>query len=322
MLEQELIQKYFTKHQAACGTVDVSVGDDAAIVNPPEDSKLVITTDTLNVGVHFHADCNPQFIGHKSLAVSLSDIAAMGAKPLWATLNLSLPDIDHQWLQDFSDGIYQLADAHKLRIVGGDIVKGPLSITVQVIGSLPEQRKLLRCACEIGDLIYVTGYLGDAALGLKLINNNFKSELNSNDRDYFLMCLHKPMPRFDISAHIVKYAHSAIDISDGFLIDLQRILSMSNKGAIIDLEKIPISRAMLRMVNHVDDVKELLIGGEDYELIFTIKQKDQIKLERYFNSEKILVSKVGKIISGSGISLFDNNQPTQLPKSFGFDHFS
>ena len=322
MSEQELIQKYFSRHRAACETVDVSIGDDAAIVNPPEDSRLVITTDTLNEGVHFYPDCKPQDIGHKSLAVSLSDIAAMGARPLWATLNLSLPNIDHQWLKYFSDGLYQLADAYNLKIVGGDLVKGPLSITVQVVGCLQNHQKLLRDACQEEDLIYVTGYLGDAAQGLKLIKNDSTLQSKFDEQNYFLERLLKPMPRLDVSSHIVEYAHSAIDISDGFLIDLQRMLSVSNKGAHINLDMIPISRAMQGVIKHIGDVKDLLVGGEDYELIFTIKPDDQIRLENYFSSKKIMVSEIGKIVTGSGISLFSNNQLSELPENFGFDHFS
>jgi len=320
--EQELIQKYFSRHLTACETVDVGVGDDAAIVNPPKDSKLVVTTDTLNEGVHFYPDCKPQDIGYKSLAVSLSDIAAMGARPLWATLSLSLPTIDNQWLKHFSDGLYLLADEYNVKIVGGDLVKGTLSITVQVIGCLHNHEKLLRDACQVDDLIYVTGYLGDAALGLKLIENVFKLPLSSNDQNYFLTRLHRPKPRLDVSAHIAEYAHSAIDISDGFLIDLQRMLSVSNKGANIYLDKIPVSHAMQGVIKQVEDVKNLLVGGEDYELIFTIKPNDQIRLESYFSAEKIMVNKVGEIVAGSGISLFNNNQLTKVPSHIGFDHFS
>lgn len=322
MSEKTLIQKYFSRHQAACETVDVSVGDDAAIVYPPEDSKLVITTDTLNAGVHFYADCKPQDIGHKSLAVSLSDIAAMGARPLWATLNLSLPNIDHQWLKYFSDGLYQLADSYNLKIIGGDLVKGPLSITMQVIGCLHNHQKLLRNTCQVEDLIYVTGCLGDAALGLKLIKNDSILQLNHDDRNYFLTRLHKPTPRLDVSEHIVDYAHSAIDISDGFLIDLQRMLSASIKGANIYLDKIPVSRAMQGVIKNAEDIKNLLVGGEDYELIFTIKPDDKIRLEEYFSSEEIIVSEVGKIVAGSGISLINNDQLSELPENLGFDHFS
>ena len=322
MSEQELIQKYFSRHQSACETVDVSVGDDAAVVNAPENSKLVVTTDTLNVDVHFYPDCNPQYIGHKSLAVNLSDIAAMGAKPLWATLSLSLPNVDHDWLKEFSDGFYALADMYGLKIIGGDLVKGPLSITFQVIGCIYNDQKLLRSACQIDDLIYVTGYLGDAALGLRLINNNSKLDVSDSERDYFIQRLHKPMPRLDVSTHIVEYAHAAIDISDGFLIDLQRILAMSNKAAQIDLEKIPVSNAMKDKINHSNDIKNLLVGGEDYELLFTINPKDRARLEKHFKKENIIVTEVGKIVEGIGVSLLNNNKMTELPHITGFDHFS
>lgn len=322
MSEQELIQKYFSRHQAASETVDVSVGDDAAVVDPPENSKLVVTTDTLNVDVHFYPDCKPQYIGHKSLAVSLSDIAAMGAKPLWATLSLSLPNVDHNWLKDFSDGFYALAEMHELKIIGGDLVKGPLSITFQVIGCIHNNQKLLRNECKIDDLIYVSGYLGDAALGLELINNNSNLDISKSEREYFIQRLQKPFPRLDVSAHIVEYAHAAIDISDGFLIDLQRILTMSNKAAQINLEKIPVSNTMKNNINHSNNIKNLLVGGEDYELIFTIDPKDKARLENYFDKENILVTEVGNIVAGKGITLLNKFKPTDLPVIIGFDHFS
>ncbi|MGH1537002.1 MAG: thiamine-phosphate kinase [Gammaproteobacteria bacterium] len=321
MSEQDIIQKYFSRHQKACETVDVSVGDDAAIVIPPKESKLVLTTDTLNEGVHFYPDCEPKFIGHKSLAVSLSDVASMGATPLWATLNLSLPKINHKWLKEFSDSLYSLADNCGLKIVGGDLVKGPLSITVQVIGGLSNNEILLRSACQVDDLVYVTGALGDAALGLTLAKNNLNQTMSNDCRNYFLTRLHMPTPRLDVARHIVDYAHAAIDISDGFLIDLQRMLNMSNKAAEIELTHIPISDAMQQKVKNVEDIKNLLTGGEDYELIFTINAQDKNRLERFAKTENIIVTEVGIIANGSGISLTHQGIPTELPKISGFDHF-
>jgi thiamine-monophosphate kinase len=320
--EQELIQKYFSRHQTTYETVEVGVGDDAAIVNSQDYSKLVITTDTLNVDVHFYADCRGEHVGHKSLAVSLSDIAAMGATPLWATLSLSLPNIDHEWLEKFSNGLYNLADQHNVRLVGGDLVKGPLSITVQVIGYLKTQQQLLRSGCQEDDLIYVSGYLGDAAMGLSILKKNSKLPLSKNDENYFLKKLHTPTPRFDVSNHIAEYATSAIDISDGFLIDLQRMLSMSNKAAVIEVEKIPVSDVMQNNTEDISGVDNLLIGGEDYELIFTIKPEHKIRLEKYFAAENILVTEIGKVEVGSGISLIHNGQGSTLPAISGFDHFS
>jgi thiamine-monophosphate kinase len=320
--EQELIEKYFSRHQPLTEMVEVSVGDDAAVVIPPKDSKLVISADTLNAGVHFYQDCEPLTVGHKSLAVSLSDIAAMGAAPLWATLSLSLPNVEHKWLKEFSDGLYSLADTYNTRIVGGDLVKGPLSITVQVIGHIKGNRKLLRNACQLGDSIYVTGYIGDAAYGLKLLQGLITPETLKKNRDYFLTRLQMPKPRLDVSKHIVEYANAAIDISDGFLIDLQRMLAMSNKAAKIELRDIPISAEMRELINETQDIKDLLIGGEDYELIFTINQKDKDKLEKHFATENILITEVGRIIEGNGITLVDEGAITKLPVNFGFDHFS
>ncbi len=321
MSEQALIQKYFSRHQSACNNVEVSVGDDAAIVCPQPDTRLVVTTDTLNAGVHFHPDCNPEYIGHKSLAVNLSDIAAMGATPLWATLSLSLPDINHDWLAKFSNGFYTLADRYNLKLVGGDMVKGPLSNTTQVIGSLENNQGLLRSNCEIDDLIYVTGFIGDAAIGLKILENNYHAELTTIDKDYFLKRLHMPSPRLDISEIIKTYAHAAIDISDGFLIDLQRMLTASNKGANISLENIPVSDVLKKQINVENDIKDLLTGGEDYELIFTISAKDKNMLETHFQNENIILTEVGNIVAGSDISMFNGGMPTELPEIKGFDHF-
>ncbi len=320
MSEQELIEKYFSQHQTACESVQVSVGDDAAIVNPPKESRLVITTDTLNSGIHFFTDSNAKFLGHKSLAVSLSDIAAMGAMPLWSTLNLSLPEIDHEWLKNFSDGLYEQADAHNVKIVGGDIVRGPLSITVTIIGYLKLEQHLLRSNCEINDLIYVTGYLGDAAFGLKLLKDNIN--IDKKDREYFLTHFQQPKPRLDVSQHLANISKSAIDISDGFLLDMHRMLSMSKKGAVIDVNKIPISKPLEKYLNQFITLDEVLTGGEDYELIFTIKPDDKDKLENCFSEHKIIITQIGEIVTGSSMNLLRDNTPINLPKHFGFDHFS
>ena len=322
MSEQELIRKYFSRHQSASGTVEIGVGDDAAVVDPPYSSKLVITTDTLNVGVHFYANCKAEYVGHKSLAVNLSDIAAMGAVPLWATLSLSLPKIDHAWLTGFSDGLYTLAEQHNVMLVGGDLVKGPLSITIQIIGYIENRQALLRSGCQKDDLIYVSGYLGDAAMGLKILEKKSKSQLSKNDEKYFLNKLYSPSPRFDVSVDIAEHATSAIDISDGLLIDLQRMLSMSNKAAKIDVEKIPVSDEMRNYIKDSNDMDDILISGEDYELIFTIQPQDKIELEQYFSTKNILVTEIGKIEEGSGIVLKHKGLDYKLPTKTGFDHFS
>lgn len=321
MSEQQLIEKYFTRHQTACDSVAVSVGDDAAVLNFPKDAKLVVTTDTLNEGVHFYTDCEANYIGHKSLAVSLSDIAAMGAMPLWATLNLSLPTIDHLWIEKFSTGLYELADLHNVKIVGGDLVRGPLSITLTVIGSINSEKQLLRSNCQVDDLIYVTGSLGDAAFGLKLINND-KLTASQEERDYFLACLYKPTPRLDASQLLVKFANAAIDVSDGFLLDIQRMLTLSNKGAEINVDKMPVSKPLRKYLNNIINIEDILISAEDYQLVFTINPKDKDRLEMMFCAQNIKITEVGKIIAGTNLKLFDAGKLVNLPKCLGFDHFS
>jgi thiamine-monophosphate kinase len=319
--EQEIIDKYFSRHQSDHETVDQSVGDDAAVVKPPKDTKLVITTDTLNVNVHFFEDCKAEYVGFKSLSVSLSDIAAMGACPLWATLSLSLPDVNHKWLENFSAGLYELADLHQVKLVGGDLVKGPLSITIQVIGYLYSKQSILRSTCNVDDLIYVTGNLGDAAFGLKILTNK-NMQISQKEQDFFLDKLYKPFPRLDASKLISNYANAAIDISDGFLIDLNRVLSSSNKGAEINLDNMPISEQLQYHLDTNFSLAEILTGGEDYQIIFTINSMQKNKMEKEFNANNIKISEIGKIVKQQEIKLFKNGAPMELPINLGFDHFS
>ena len=285
-------------------------------------------------------DCKAEYVGHKSLAVNLSDIAAMGAMPLWATLNLSLPEIDHSWLEEFSNGFYALADQHDVKLIGGDLVKGPLSITIQITGYIEDQQVLLRSGCQIDDLVYVSGYLGDASMGLNILKNsihksntlNSKSKLQYSDNEerYLLTKLHTPTPRFDISMHIAQYATSAIDISDGLLIDLQRILSMSDKAAVINVEDIPISDVMRNHIQDKQDIDNVLMGGEDYELIFTINPQDKNKLEQYFSAKNILITEIGRVTRKvkermkecPDIILLNHGKDYEFPSHSGFDHFS
>ena len=320
MSEQEIIEQYFSRHQIADETVVVGIGDDAAIVNPPDNSRLVITTDTLNEEVHFYKDCDAQYVGHKSLAVNLSDIAAMGAIPLWATLNLSLPEINHAWLKNFSNGLYALADQFDVKIIGGDLVKGPLSVTLTVIGYLNSESQLLRSTCQTDDLIFVTGSIGDAAFGSKLINDK-KLKLNKDEHSYFTKRLYQPVPRLDVSQSLVGVANSAIDLSDGFLIDLKRILSMSLKGAIIDIDKIPISKLLQPFIGSEISLEEVLCSGDDYQLLFTVSPSKQKTLEKIFFDKNILITQVGKIVEEKNITLMQGDNVVSLPGKLGFDHF-
>ena len=321
MSEQEIIARYFSKHSAGA-SVEVGIGDDGAVVKPPENSKLVIATDTLNEGTHFDSGCLPEHLGHKALAVNLSDLAAMGAAPLWATLNLSLPDAEHDWLERFSRGLFSLADRYGIRIVGGDLVRGPLSISVQAVGYLESGRMLARSYAKPGDLIYVSGTIGDAALGLKLHRHAQDYTISKLDREYFALRLSKPEPRVDIGLGIVTCANAAIDVSDGFLCDLQRILLMSKTGAQINMDQIPLSDAMQRQLNTDKDWAVVLSGGEDYELIFTTNPEYSDAIDAVSEKINCPITQVGQITQGSDIELLKAGLRVTLPDELGFDHFA
>ena len=302
--------------------MDVGIGDDAAIVTPPKNAKIAVTTDTLNEGVHFHADHSPEHLGHKALATGLSDLAAMGAEPLWATLNLSLPRIDHPWLEGFARGLFSLADRYDVKIVGGDTIKGYLSVSLQVIGGLRNGEALTRAAAEVDDLIYVSGTVGDAAMGLALRDGHvLNGEMSQTDRDYFAARFHTPDPRVTLGTKIAAFAKAAIDVSDGLLMDLQRVLSASGTGAVIDVGRVPLSAAMQRRFEQLPDWRVPLPGGEDYELVFTVEEGHADRLRRLSREVDCPVTEIGRIVKGKAITLTQQGSPVALPAKLGFDHF-
>ena len=320
MSEQEIIAQYFSCHQP-CATVEIGIGDDAAVVVPPDNAKLVITTDTLNAEVHFRSTCAPGHIGYKALAVNLSDLAAMGATPLWGTINLSLPKIDHDWLKGFSQGLFSLADQHTIKIIGGDLVKGPLSISIQVIGYLHSNRVLSRSTAQVDDLIYVSGTIGDASMGLRCNEIIKRMHLSNSEQEYITLRLDQPEARISLGLEIAKVANAAIDLSDGLLMDIQRIISMSKVGAIIDIEKIPVSKVMQQYLSNTNDWPTLVTGGEDYEICFTINKKYAEEVDSISEKTNCPITEIGKIVQNKGIQLVRAGQPVKMPKQLGFDHF-
>ena len=320
MPEQDIIAKYFSKHTSAAN-VDVGIGDDAAIVTPPRDSKLVITTDTLNEDVHFNSNADPSHLGHKCLAVSLSDLAAMGSSPLWATLNLSLKNIDHNWLNQFSNGLFSLADKYKIIVIGGDLVNGPTSFTVQAIGCIKTDVILTRSSAKDGDLIYVSGTIGDAVLGLKLLNKSCEIDISNHDKDFYICKYSKPEPRLDLGQELLNVANAAIDVSDGLLIDLERILSSSKVGADLYLEKIPYSTFIENQYSGQDHWQELLTGGDDYEILFTCDEARQAEIEKIRDKLNCRVTQIGKINDSGKLKICKNGIRQEIPKSLGYDHF-
>lgn len=312
MNEFAVIQHYFTKQNISRNDVTLGIGDDAAIVTPPPNQQIVITTDTLVGGVHFPEQTLPFDIGFKSLAVNLSDLAAMGATPAWVTLALTLPTIDEAWLNDFSRGFFNLASEHKTQLIGGDLTRGPLTITIQAHGFTPSGQAIQRNKAKPGDFIYVTNTLGDAAAALAILQN--KIHFSKIDQPSFFEKLNRPIPQIKIGTELRKVANAAIDISDGLIADLGHILEKSNVGAIIDVDLIPLGNALQNHFSQEDALSFALNGGDDYELCFTVPIE-----------KKNLVPKnctcIGKITDTKKLDLqFSNGTPYHLRQA-GYQHF-
>jgi thiamine-monophosphate kinase len=317
--ESELIQRYFlTKPQRA--DVIVGIGDDGAVIRPPPQQDLVTSVDTLNEGVHFSSRTDPAAIGHKALAVNLSDLAAMGAEPAWATLALTLPAPNEAWLEGFSQGLLRLADQFKVNLVGGDLTRGPLTITLQVIGLVPHGMAICRSGARAGELIFVTGTVGDAGLGLAATQN--ARELAPRNLDYCLFRLDKPAPRITAGLALRDVASAAIDISDGLSTDLGRILDASGVGASIELAGIPLSAAARAVFDNEVDWNLVLNAGDDYELLFTVPAAGVDALKRQLVWLDCPVSHIGYIEQRAGLRYTKQGVTHALDVSTGYDHFA
>lgn len=321
MKEFELIRTYFTGRGHVRKDVVLGVGDDAALTKVPEDKLLVVATDTMVENVHFFNDADARSVGHKCLAVNLSDFAAMGAEPAWASVALTLPNADEQWVKGFSDGLYEVADYYNVQIIGGDTTKGPLTVTVSLKGFVQEDNVLLRSGAKVGDWIYVTGSLGDSALAV---------DARLNPKHLPQNALKKAQEKFDYpSARIAagqllrKVATSALDVSDGVLQDLGHILHASDVAACIHVDKLPISDNVREAVSEEEAIKLALIGGEDYELLFTIPEERKVYLEQNATAMGVKSTCIGQIKSGEGkISLKKDGEPYPMPEISGYQHFT
>lgn len=319
MGEFDLIKRYFSHHKGL-NRPDIlqTVGDDCAITTIPAGHQLAITTDTLVSGTHFLPDINPIDLAYKSLAVNLSDLAAMGATPKWISLALTLPEIDHQWLNLFSQSFFQTLDRYQVALIGGDTTKGPLSLTLTAQGFIPTGKGLFRHKAQVGDLIFVSGTLGDSAAGLSLLLNHTAS---SKADDYLLERHLRPTPRIELGQLLSAFSQCAIDISDGLLADLGHILERSQCGARLDVEKLPLSHELLNSFNEYEAEYFALCGGEDYELCFTVPKQHYTAVQTLAESLNTPCRCIGEIIAEPQLILLKHQQPYTLPDRAGFDHF-
>ena len=319
MGEFDLIKRYFLR-KSLQNDVILSVGDDCAITSIPTGYQLAITTDTLVEGTHFLPSISPADLAYKSVAVNLSDLAAMGATPAWMSLALTLPEIKEEWLAEFSQSLFAILDRYGVSLIGGDTTKGSLSITLTAQGFLPENQGLFRHQAKVGDWIFVSGFLGDSAVGLDLLLQNRKIE-NESDRYFIQRHLH-PTPRVELGLALRSFSCCALDISDGLLADLEHILERSQVGAEIYLENLPLSHYLCTQYEQTQAEKFALTGGEDYELCFTVSEEKREEMEQVLRSQGIKVTCIGKILpQTSGLNLLKNGEKVTLPEHCGFDHF-
>ena len=317
--EFSLIERYFSSGTAVRDDVLLGVGDDAALLAPRAGESLALSLDTLVEGVHFPVNTSPEDVGYKSLAVNLSDMAAMGAEPAWMLLGLTLPNADEVWLESFCRGMHPLATEYRVALAGGDTTRGPLTISVQICGFVPQSQALRRSGAKVGDRIYVTGQLGDAGLGLQLVLNNSGLGLNPSRRDYFISRLNRPTPRVAAGLALRGLATSAIDVSDGLAADLGHILQASGVGATINVDALPVA----------DEVKGLsvewwnlpLSAGDDYELCFTVPADRDEQLQSVLNQMGTSITCIGQIEAEPGLRLCHSNGEAVANHAGGYQHF-
>ena len=318
--EFDLIQQYFTRPTPQA---DLGVGDDAALVRVAAGHQLAISSDMSVAGTHFFPDAVPEDIGWKSLAVNVSDMAAMGAMPKWVTLSIALPSIDEAWLAGFSKGFFACAEAFEIDLIGGDTTRGPLNISVTIMGEVPFNQALKRSGAKADDDIWVSGQLGSAALGLSHLQG--KISLKSDALQPSIHALYRPVPRVNLGLKLCEIATSCIDISDGLLADLGHILEASHLTARIDLEKIPCLPVLKNNLENPDFQRFILAGGEDYELCFTAPQQQREAILALGEALNLTLARVGFTSANhpsdtSTLQAYYNNQVISL-SSKGFDHF-
>ena len=320
MGEFDLIARYFTRpvRHAALG-----VGDDCALLAPRPGMQLAISSDMLVEGRHFFADVDPEALGHKALAVNLSDLAACGARPLAFTLALALPRVDEAWLAGFSKGLLALADAHGCELVGGDTTQGPLNICITVFGEVPAGQALLRSGARAGDDLWVSGTLGDAMLGLAAIEG--RTSLDAAARAACAARLERPTPRVALGLALRGIASAMLDVSDGLTGDVGHLLDQSNVGAVVDLAAVPRSGALDRKLEGGERALALaclLAGGDDYELVFAAPAALRDRVGAAGRGAGVAVARIGRIVGRGGLVVNDERGEPLATLPRAFDHFA
>jgi len=307
--EFALIQRFFTKQAVTNSSTRLGIGDDCALLSIPDGYELAITTDTMVENVHFFKDTDPAQLGHKLLAVNLSDLASMGAKPLSVTLALTVPSVNEAWLSAFATGFLTLAERYGVDLIGGDTTSGALTLTVQALGLVPLGMALTRSAAKVGDFIYLSGNIGDAGLGLKITQG-----YQCADPDNALKQFNQPEPACNIGQKLCGVANACIDISDGLSSDLGHILQQSQVGACVYWDELPLSTAVLTYINDTGDWLLPLVAGDDYQLCFTVSPEKIAQVPEGCQKMGIIEAERGLRLNKAGI--------IQSLEVKGYEHFS
>ncbi len=315
MSEFNLIHQYFTR---STPNADLGVGDDAALIRVRDGYQLAISVDMSVAGTHFFADAAPFDIGWKCMAVNISDMAAMGALPKWATLAIALPEINDHWLAEFSRGLFSCADQYAVELIGGDTTRGTLNITIQIMGEVPIELSMQRGGAQAEDDIWVSGHIGGAALALKQLQHLI--QVPPADAAECLAMLYRPTPRVALGLALRNVAHSCIDISDGLLADLGHVLTASGLGASIELSHIACPPYLAARRDDPLIQECILAGGDDYELMFTAAESKRDMIHALANTLDLPLSLIGKTSQHPGLQVRYRQQPLTLSK-LGFDHF-
>lgn len=319
LTEFALIERYFRTCGARRADVRLGVGDDAALLGVPADCDLVAATDTLVAGVHFPEDSPPASIGHRALAVNLSDLAAMGARPAWALLALTLPSAGEAWLDEFAAALDALARAHAVALVGGDTTRGPLTVTVTLLGTVPRGSALTRAGGGAGDALFVSGTPGDAGAGLAIEQGRLDAPApwRAVLRDRFLL----PTPRLALGERLRGLASACIDVSDGLLADAGRLASASGVGAGIAWDDVPVSEALLAAVGPERARELALTAGDDYELCFAVRPRDLGRLAAELPPQHWGYARIGTLRAAPGTEVVRRDGSVMEFSHCGFEHF-
>ncbi len=315
--EFELIARHFTRPAA---NAVLGVGDDCALVDVTNGMDLAVSTDTMVSGTHFFADVDPETLGHKALAVNLSDMAAMGALPYWATLALTLPSVDHAWLGAFAKGFFDLAEEFNVSLIGGDTTRGPLTLTVTIMGEVPAGAAMRRSGAKAGNDVWVSGRIGDAALSVA--HRHGRVALSDEDYREAVMRLYEPTPRVALGQALRGVATAAIDVSDGLLADLTHICRLSGVGATVELAAIPLSPIGQKHVGTDAGRTAIVAGGDDYELCFTAPVNARESIVDLSEVLGVPLTRIGQVRRGKGVSLLGADGKPVKVDGRGYDHFA